>query len=523
MEPNSNPANAADTPDEAATGASGQANPPNCDPTASQNANFTPPGWNYAQQNQGGTPPTSPASPPPAGAQGFATPKPSMFDWLRASGWHRSNNRIISGVCAGVAERLNIDPIIVRGLAVILVFFFGTGALVYIAAWLFLPTADTGRIIIEDAFSPKPAAYTPAPAPAPATNPQMPFSPAAAYPAAATPAGSVPPVTPAPPRNQNFSPAAPPPATFYRLPGPSAAFNQAVVGLMLLAICVGIVASALGGMPALDAVVLAVGLITLVLGGAMLLLALQRKRTSWLAWVTPLLVVVLVLPAATGLSLSGQSGPDGTDLSSLKDFSLDSGQVELQPGGKLNSLTADTSIDLRDAELGEPIEVRILDGDTNIKLSPEQPVEITLNFVSSDLELTSASKWQETEVKPNEAASLFKHPDSRETETVFGTDGQEYEVTHWERDYEDPAWDTWGSDTVHRTLTLRNAAASQPDAKVQLISINVLDGDVDITEMPSRATPPKKNPTTRRSPQNRHEKMKEPPRDEHEKMKEITL
>ena len=35
---------------------------------------------------------------------------------------YRSNNKMLAGVCAGVAEYLNIDPTVVRVLAVILFF-----------------------------------------------------------------------------------------------------------------------------------------------------------------------------------------------------------------------------------------------------------------------------------------------------------------------------------------------------------------------------------------------------------------
>ena len=35
---------------------------------------------------------------------------------------YRSNNKMLGGVCAGVAEYLNIDPTVVRVLAVILFF-----------------------------------------------------------------------------------------------------------------------------------------------------------------------------------------------------------------------------------------------------------------------------------------------------------------------------------------------------------------------------------------------------------------
>lgn len=48
-------------------------------------------------------------------------------------------NRVLAGVCAGLAEYFNIDPIIVRLL--FLVFLFaGFGIIIYIIAWIFVPS-----------------------------------------------------------------------------------------------------------------------------------------------------------------------------------------------------------------------------------------------------------------------------------------------------------------------------------------------------------------------------------------------
>ena len=49
-------------------------------------------------------------------------------------------NRIIAGVCGGIGEYLNIDPVIVRLIWLLLVFAgFGAGLLVYLIAWLIVP------------------------------------------------------------------------------------------------------------------------------------------------------------------------------------------------------------------------------------------------------------------------------------------------------------------------------------------------------------------------------------------------
>ncbi len=53
---------------------------------------------------------------------------------------YRSRNRIIAGVCAGIAEYLNIDPTVVRVLwAVFSLFSFGVGILAYILCWIIIP------------------------------------------------------------------------------------------------------------------------------------------------------------------------------------------------------------------------------------------------------------------------------------------------------------------------------------------------------------------------------------------------
>jgi len=49
---------------------------------------------------------------------------------------------MVAGVCAGIAEYFGIDPVIVRVVAVGLVFAAGAGLLAYVAAWLLVPDRD---------------------------------------------------------------------------------------------------------------------------------------------------------------------------------------------------------------------------------------------------------------------------------------------------------------------------------------------------------------------------------------------
>ena len=54
---------------------------------------------------------------------------------------YRSPNRILAGVCGGIAEYLNIDPTVVRVLYIVLSFFSAAfpGLLLYLILLLFIP------------------------------------------------------------------------------------------------------------------------------------------------------------------------------------------------------------------------------------------------------------------------------------------------------------------------------------------------------------------------------------------------
>ena len=53
------------------------------------------------------------------------------------------NNKMICGVCAGIADYFNIDPSIVRVLWAVLALAAGNGVLAYIACAIILPEGDT--------------------------------------------------------------------------------------------------------------------------------------------------------------------------------------------------------------------------------------------------------------------------------------------------------------------------------------------------------------------------------------------
>lgn len=57
----------------------------------------------------------------------------------------RSNNKIIAGICGGIAEYFNWDPTVVR-IAYVLVSILSAafpGVLVYIILWIVMPPADS--------------------------------------------------------------------------------------------------------------------------------------------------------------------------------------------------------------------------------------------------------------------------------------------------------------------------------------------------------------------------------------------
>ncbi len=61
---------------------------------------------------------------------------------------HRSaSNRMVAGVCAGIGAYANIDPTIVRLMAVLLLFLSGGGMIIaYLAMALIIPEEHTSQV-----------------------------------------------------------------------------------------------------------------------------------------------------------------------------------------------------------------------------------------------------------------------------------------------------------------------------------------------------------------------------------------
>lgn len=53
----------------------------------------------------------------------------------------RSNNKVIGGVCAGLANYFGMDPVVMRIIFLIALLGFGVGPVIYIILWIVMPAA----------------------------------------------------------------------------------------------------------------------------------------------------------------------------------------------------------------------------------------------------------------------------------------------------------------------------------------------------------------------------------------------
>ena len=63
---------------------------------------------------------------------------------MNEKGLYRSSDRIIGGVCAGLAEGFHVDALWVRAAFLILIFIQGIGVFLYIVLWLVMPEQVEG-------------------------------------------------------------------------------------------------------------------------------------------------------------------------------------------------------------------------------------------------------------------------------------------------------------------------------------------------------------------------------------------
>lgn len=53
--------------------------------------------------------------------------------------YRSKKDKILGGVCGGIGEYFNIDPVIIRLLWILLLFVGGAGILAYLVAWIIIP------------------------------------------------------------------------------------------------------------------------------------------------------------------------------------------------------------------------------------------------------------------------------------------------------------------------------------------------------------------------------------------------
>lgn len=66
--------------------------------------------------------------------------------------YRSETDKILGGVCGGIAEKYNKDPSIIRILTAILVLAMGSGLLLYLIAWIVIPTKSqviSGKETVE--------------------------------------------------------------------------------------------------------------------------------------------------------------------------------------------------------------------------------------------------------------------------------------------------------------------------------------------------------------------------------------
>jgi phage shock protein C len=52
------------------------------------------------------------------------------------------NQRMVAGVCGGLAEYLNVDATLIRVIFLLLAVFGGSGLVIYLAMWILVPDAS---------------------------------------------------------------------------------------------------------------------------------------------------------------------------------------------------------------------------------------------------------------------------------------------------------------------------------------------------------------------------------------------
>lgn len=62
------------------------------------------------------------------------------------------SHRILGGVCGGLAEYFNTNPLLVRAIFVVVAIFAGSGLLIYLLLWLLVPQ-ESAPGVVDDSTS----------------------------------------------------------------------------------------------------------------------------------------------------------------------------------------------------------------------------------------------------------------------------------------------------------------------------------------------------------------------------------
>ena len=65
--------------------------------------------------------------------------------------YRSQKDKVIAGVCGGIAVHLNVDPVLVRLVYILLTFGtgLGPGLIVYIIAWSIIPAESQATTVVE--------------------------------------------------------------------------------------------------------------------------------------------------------------------------------------------------------------------------------------------------------------------------------------------------------------------------------------------------------------------------------------
>ncbi len=85
---------------------------------------------------------------PMHGSPGYARAMASVFDSIRSSGFRRGPERLLAGICGGIAAKLRINVWIVRLLTLLLFALPVLGWGVYLLIWVLTPN-QSGSIPVE--------------------------------------------------------------------------------------------------------------------------------------------------------------------------------------------------------------------------------------------------------------------------------------------------------------------------------------------------------------------------------------